>query len=414
MSIKIFLLFVFCTGFTISCGNFENCNTSQSSMFGISTAPKAKPLDDETAEFMSSFDEYFTKQMRNIGPPGAAVVMVLDSQIIFIKGYGKKEISNDQKVDEYSLFRIGSLSKGFAGIAAGILMQDSLLNTSSFVKTYIPDFNPRSKNGQASRIRFWHLLSHSTGMPYHAYTNLIEENFTRERLIRELNNAKFSDPEGRTYAYQNLVFSLGEEVMASCANKPFPDFLKERIFMPAKMNSASFDFNTLNCSGNKCYPHTQGKYQWSKKNPNQGYYQTITAGGINASINDMGQWLQVLLGNRPNIIKPQYLDSVFNPRVQTNCENWHFAAWPRPKKDYYALGWRILDLGPHRIVTHGGYVNGYCGQIGIDRQMRIGICVLFNGQSSMNSQCLPEFFTKYWAMKEKQIQNKQAIHTIDE
>ena len=41
------------------------------------------------------------------------------------------------------------------------------------------------------------------------------------------------------------------------------------------------------------------------------YYEVLPSAGINASISDMVEWLQLLLGNRPHIASEALLDAVY-------------------------------------------------------------------------------------------------------
>ena len=56
---------------------------------------------------------------------------------------------------------------------AGTLVDRGQLDWSDKVQAYVPDFVLSSPE-QARRVTIKHLLSHTTGLPYHTYTNLIE------------------------------------------------------------------------------------------------------------------------------------------------------------------------------------------------------------------------------------------------
>ncbi|OYW92660.1 MAG: hypothetical protein B7Z18_07815, partial [Alishewanella sp. 32-51-5] len=67
------------------------------------------------AELVQSFDQYFQQQMQEQGIPGASYAIVHKNQIVAAKGYGVREVGSKLPVDAYTVFRIASVSKTFAG-----------------------------------------------------------------------------------------------------------------------------------------------------------------------------------------------------------------------------------------------------------------------------------------------------------
>ena len=53
--------------------------------------------------------------------PGVAVCIVKNGKVVLMKGYGVKEINGTDKVDENTLFMIGSNTKAFTATALAIL-----------------------------------------------------------------------------------------------------------------------------------------------------------------------------------------------------------------------------------------------------------------------------------------------------
>jgi beta-lactamase class C len=125
------------------------------------------------------------------------------------------------------------------------------------------------------------------------------------------------------------------------------------------------------------------------------FYNAVAAGGVNASISDMSQWLLLLLGNRPDLIHPSTLDTVFAPRIKTNNERRFFSDWLGDKEAFYGLGWRILHTPTDTIIYHGGYVNSYKGEVAINRKEKVGVCILMNGAGSLAGTLIPGFFERY-------------------
>lgn len=76
----------------------------------------------QTPSFITdSLDVYVNRGLERWQIPGAAVLVVKDGKIIVAKGYGVKELGTNDKVDENTLFMIGSNTKAFTGTALALL-----------------------------------------------------------------------------------------------------------------------------------------------------------------------------------------------------------------------------------------------------------------------------------------------------
>lgn len=387
-SILIALSFIFSY-----CSNAPATPTSSAALAQIQK--KAEPqIDSAMRRVLDDYDRFFKAQMASTFTPGAAVVIVKGNEVIFCKAYGVKSGLSNDPVTENTVFRIGSLSKGFAGVLSGILVQDSVLHWHDPVQKYYPEFTLRDAR-QAKRVQMCHLLSHSTGLPYHAYTQLIEEGWDIRKIVKHyFPKAPVSGKEGEFFSYQNVAFCCVEEMMLGATGKTYAQLLQEKIFTPAGMKTASCQYEAmLNCT-DKCLPSIWNGNGWNSTDISPAYYNAAAAGGVNASIADMGEWLKVLLGHRPDIVRPYMLDEVFQPVIKTGRERRIMPHWIGRDDAAYAMGWRVLNHGADTLIYHGGYVNGYRGEIAFDRKRDIGICVLFNDSTELGSTCITDFFDR--------------------
>ncbi|MBK8500942.1 MAG: beta-lactamase family protein [Saprospiraceae bacterium] len=354
----------------------------------------SEPISADDWEFFQQFDEDFDRRLNIAGCPGAAVAVVKNDQIIFLRGYGKQKYGRKDEVNTETIFRIGSLSKGFAGLLTSKLVSEGFLTWEDKVQDIIPEFDLKNHD-QAKRINIQHLMSHSTGLQRHAYTDLTESGLPVDKIIPVFKNLNDYGREGQYYAYQNSAFSMIEEIIRQKTGKSYNDLLYEKIFLPAQMEHVSTDYHEISSSDNVALPHVLNyKNQCIPVRLNKKYYNAVSAGGVNASIKDMASWLRILLGNRPDIIAPESLEFIFSPHVK-NPDRRAFYGWGGVENNYYGIGWRIVNWPDHSIVYHGGSVNGYRSEIAIDRKNNIGICVLFSSNNSYANQVIPDFFRDY-------------------
>jgi len=340
------------------------------------------------------YTEFIDRAIKKGIAPGAAVAIIRDTSIVFLKGFGLREIGTTDSIDVNSVFRLGSVSKCFASILAGTLVSDHLINWDDPIIKYIPQFELKKKE-QTDKLTVRHVLSHTTGLPYHAYTNMIEEHLPFDTLMGYLKQVNLFGEPGQIYSYQNVGYSLIGKVVEAVTHQSFEAALKERIFKPLRMRTGSASYEAIINRENVAQPHYFSHKHWVSVPISDTYYNVAPAGGVNASISDMALWLQALLTGTPAIMSDSTMHEVFEPQVKATSKNRNFRKWKRPKASYYALGWRILTFKNDTIEYHGGYVNGYRSEVAIDRKNKLAICVLTNSPGSLADQAIPEFLKRY-------------------
>ncbi len=366
---------------------------------GIESVQIINPIKEA---FIAEFNSEAQKILRRVNQPGAAIAIVMDSTIVYTQGFGYANKKTKEKVNESSVFRIGSLSKGFASILSGVLVHENQLHFDDKVVDHLPNFTLcDEKCTQDLEIK--HILSHTCGLPYHAYTDMMEKGRSMDLIKRKLGHLNLIGKPGQYYSYQNAGYSLIEDVVKSSTGISYESLLDNKIFGPLRMYDASADRENITSCDNVALPHYHSKRGWRPSRISSKYYNATSAGGVNASIEDMSKWLQLLLGQHEEIISDEVLDEVFTPIVNTKNRKKYFQRWKGIKNAHYALGWRILDKkeGEGDLVYHGGYVNQYRSEIAVNRKENIAICVLSNAPTSFASKCIPEFFELYDDYQEK-------------
>jgi len=67
----------------------------------------------------------------------------------------------------------------------------------------------------------------------------------------------------------------------------------------------------------------------------------------------------------------------------------------------YALGWRVYDYAGHRLVFHGGAVQGYRGLVALLPERDLGIALMWNSESSLPSGLLPTMLDRAIGLSER-------------
>jgi beta-lactamase class C len=388
-----FILFCFLVFFSLN--NSPDYSGATDSRETNYNADEMWRLSLEFDSIVKSYDRFFSREFKEEGGPGAAVAIVSNRGLRWTKGYGVKEVGGDDSVDIHTVFRIGSVSKGFAAVLTSMLVADSVLGWDDRVKDHIPGFSLKdSVNTYELTIR--HILSHTSGLPKHTYTNLLDQDVPYDDIVSLLPGVPAISDPGEVYSYQNVIFSLIGDIIRNRTGKCYNSLVVEEIFEPLEMEDASTDYFNLVTGGNIAMPHIAAGNSYRKRKISERYYSVSPASGINMSISDMSKWLQALLGSNPGIIKPEMLDEIFRPHIRTYIKYKYRRHWKGLGNLYYGLGWRIFEYRGKQIVYHGGYVNGYRAEVALLPSEGIGIAVLLNSSSQLGYKCIPGFFGIYF------------------
>lgn len=381
----IIIAFLFIRPFLISSGNtVTEFNTAQ-------RAEIKRPPNPFLTRVIREYEDEIRQLMRRTNSPGAAIAIVKDSTVVYLKGFGVKTAGTRDSINVHTVFRLASVSKCFASFLTGTLVEDGLLNWDDKIVSYVPGFTLKSRD-QTNELSIAHVLSHTTGLPYHTYTNLVEEGLDLKTLLGKLKDVNLSAAPGREYSYQNVAYSLIGEVIQNATGKSYQEKMREDVFAPLGMKDASMDFKTLMSNPNIARPHRMARRQWSPTKINDTYYNVAPAGGINASISDMSQWMKALLGYRQDVITKQTLDHLYSPAVSARSKNRNYARMEKGSKSYYGLGWRILHYPADTLIYHGGYVTGFRSEVALDPGKDIAICILANAPGELVDTAIPIFF----------------------
>jgi beta-lactamase class C len=354
----------------------------------------ARALPDS---LMTGFDAYVQSVMAESLTPGLALAIVSDEKILYLKGFGVRKAGAREPVDANTVFRLASVSKGFASVLAGMCVRDSLLHWDDRVTQYLPDFALRDPmNTRELTIR--HVLSHTSGLLAHSYDSLIEDNLKLEEMAPQLREVPVACAVGKCYAYQNVAYSLIGPIIKNAAGRTYEELLTERIFKPLGMANASLSREALLASGNFASPHVMRRSGWRVAEIKDTYYSVAPAAGVNASVHDAALWLRALLGGMPEILPPEVVAQVSEPFIPTPREKRRFNWNRRIRSAHYGMGWRVFDYAGHKMVYHSGGVRGYMSQIAFLPEEKIGVVVLQNSWNS--SPFVYEFFDRYLRLRE--------------
>lgn len=338
-----------------------------------------------------AFERQFYQILDNAEIPGGAFAIVREGTVVMARGHGVRKLGEALKVDSNTVFRIASVSKTFAAQLTAFLVHEEKLHWQDSINQFIPQFQLKGKE-QAQQLQLQHILGQSTGVVPNAYDNLLSANQPLQKIIPHFKSLEPFCSPGKCYSYQNVIFSLIEPIIESTTKQGYAALMKDRIFIPLKMNQSSVGMAGYLASPNHALPHIKHQKQWRTTNVKPGFYQAAPAAGINASVNDLGKWLVAQMGYQPDIIPASTLEELTRKRVRTK-KDLRRHAWRELLTDaHYGVGWRIYQVGSEEIYMHSGWVEGFVAEIAYSRKHKTGLVVLLNAESRVIS----DITTSFW------------------
>jgi CubicO group peptidase (beta-lactamase class C family) len=229
--------------------------------------------------------------------PGAAVLVVRDGQVLFERGYGVADLRTGVRIGARTDFRLASVTKQFTAAAVMLLVREGKLSYEDTLTSVFTDF---PAYGRAITIR--HLLNHTSGLP--DYEDLmpsadpavpVEKVQIQDagvlELLKKQERGKFA-PGGK-WAYSNSGYVVLGLIIEKISGRPFPEFLRQRLFDPLKMNGTVAYVRGRNEVPNRAFGHTRegGSWRETDQSPTSA---TLGDGGIYSSLSDLLKWDEAL------------------------------------------------------------------------------------------------------------------------
>ncbi len=298
------------------------------------------PVSDK--ELASQIDKLLSDVYKPDGP-GAAILVKKQGKVILRKGYGLANLELNVPVEPDMIFRLGSVTKQFTAVAILILAEEGKLSLQDEITRFLPDYPTQGK-----KITVEHLLTHTSGVK--SYTDLPEwlplqrKDMTVAEIIDLAKDKPVEFAPGGRWKYCNSGYILLGAIIEKVSGKTYADFLQDRIFGPLGLKSSCYD------STSRIIPRRASGYSKGNSGFENASYlsmsQPYAAGSLASSVDDLAAWTEALLSGK--LIKRETLERAF-----TSCKL-------RDGLDTkYGYGWCISDYEGHRLIEHGGGINGF-------------------------------------------------------
>ena len=336
-----------------------------------------------------NIDEYIATLLSEWKVPGMALAAVKDGELVFARGFGKRNLTSGAEVTPRTIFAIGSSSKAFTATTLAMLVDEGRLNWDVPVREYLPTFKLYDTVA-SERITPRDLLIHNSGLPRHDLA-WYRSSKSRKELVAGLQYLEPSKDFRSTWQYQNMMYATAGYLVECISGLSWEDFVQQRIFEPLGMtNSYMNDSSARERATDYSLPYREkdGEIQ---EIPFYSHWQALgPAGSIHSCVEDMSKWILLHLNQgkvgEQQLVSPGQMTQLHSPQM-AGVERELITLDPRhsPELFYssYALGWIVTSYRGNIFLHHGGSIGGFHAMVAFMPNQNLGVVALTNTHTSM-------------------------------
>lgn len=169
--------------------------------------------------------------------PGAVLLVARHGRVAYLEAFGYSSLyPHAEKMRVDALFDLASLTKVVATTTVALkLVEEGLMSLDDPVSIYLPAFSGGPKN----KVRLWHLLTHTSGLP--AYAPLFSILTSREEVAGYISTLELEYEPGTRVVYSDLGFILLGEILEHVAGESLDRLARELVFKPLGMRDTMFN-----------------------------------------------------------------------------------------------------------------------------------------------------------------------------
>ncbi len=258
-------------------------------------------------------------------------------EILLNKGFGYRDVENQVRNDEQTVFMIGSNTKQFTAEVILMLVKENKMAFEDKLSKYFPEYP------QGDKITINNLLTHTSGI--YNYTEDTSwqakpvQSRNRETMMALFENKPLLFAPGEKFEYSNSNYMLLGYIIEKITGQKYEQVVRDRILTPLGMTHSGFDYVHLHDTNKASGYYT---IQGDLHNPAPVSDSTVlfAAGGLYSNAADLFKWHNAL-GNY-TLLPKEWQEKAFVPF-----------------KHKYGYGWMIDTVFGRRSIGHTGGVPGF-------------------------------------------------------
>ena len=305
------------------------------------------------------------------GGSGRTGRRALGDDVLLQRGYGSVDVEWGvaTPADAEVSYEIGSVTKQFTAAVLLLLAEEGEIDLEADLTEYI-DFDT---GGRALPLR--RLFDHTSGMKSYTempvFGGLSVQDLPRDTLVRLVEAEPFDFEPGTALIYNNSAYFILGLIIESVTGQSYEEVVRQRLFEPAGMDE-SYYCSQVDVRESRAHGYTAVSADRIIRAPYLNHLWPYAAGSLCSTVGDLVKWNEVLHGGE--------ILSAASYREMTT---------PRPLVDgtpiRYAMGLGVGERAGHRMIAHGGGINGFLSQLSWYPDDSLTVVVLQNSTGPLGA-----------------------------
>ena len=312
------------------------------------------------------------ERMKHYGVHGVSITVIDSFKIAWAKSYGVMDTATKQPVTDSTLFQAASISKPVFAMAALKLVEQGVLQPDADVNTQLTSWKvPENVFTANEKVTLKRLLGHVAGTTVHGFEGY-RQGAPLPTLVNILNGeAPANSPPvvvdqvpGSAWRYSGGGYCVASQLILDAKGGTIPQHMHDLVLKPLGMNRSTYEqplpASMAHNAASGYVPDgsmTVGKWH---------VYPEISPDGLWTTATDLARFVidmqRTLATDSGKVLKRATAQQMVEPFVEPHG----------------GVGFSLIDLHGERYFEHGGWNEGFCGEIIGHVGSGKGVVVLIN------------------------------------
>ncbi|MBK6627373.1 MAG: class A beta-lactamase-related serine hydrolase [Flavobacteriales bacterium] len=297
------------------------------------------------------------ERMKHYGVHGVSIAIIDDFKIAWTKSYGVMDTTSKRPVTDSTLFQAASISKPVFAMAVLKLAQQGVLDIDADVNTMLTSWKmPENEFTTTEKVTLKRLLGHVAGTTVHGFQGY-RHGDTLPTLLNILNGeAPANSPPvvvdqipGTAWRYSGGGYCVASQVILDKMGGTIPQHMRDLVLQPLGMSRSSYEqpmpaAMEHNAASGYVPDGSMAVGKWH-------IYPEISPDGLWTTATDLARFVidmqKTITTDSGQVLSRATAMQMVEPYLDPNM----------------AVGLILDNKGSERYFEHGGWNEGFCGQI---------------------------------------------------
>lgn len=312
------------------------------------------------------------ERMKHYGVHGVSIAVIDSFKIAWVKSYGVMDTATKQPVTDSTLFQAASISKPVFAMAALKLVEQGVLQLDADVNTQLTSWKvPENEFTAKEKVTLKRLLGHVAGTTVHGFQGY-RPHEPLPTLVQILNGeAPSSSPPvvvdqvpGTAWRYSGGGYCVASQLILDAKGGTIPQHMHELVLKPLGMARSTYEQPlpaalAHNAASGYVPDGSMTVGRWH-------VYPEISPDGLWTTATDLARFVidmqRTLATDSGKVLTRAMAKQMVEPLAEPHG----------------GVGFSLIDKRGERYFEHGGWNEGFCGEIIGHVQSGKGVVILIN------------------------------------